>query len=120
MFLSNILLHHENKKSNSMKVEYLQIDQINSVADLVSQLSKGAGFMGYYLSKGVAILKEIVKDKNCIKWLSFPAAIISTGMRSTIKDALKRRYFGYIVTTCGTPDHDIARSVKEHYCGEFT
>jgi len=75
--------------------------------------------MGYYLSKGVAILKEMIKENKCVKWLSFPAAIVSTGIRGIIKDALKRRYFDYVVTTCGTLDHDIARSVKEYYCGEF-
>ena len=102
-----------------MEVEDLRIDQINSVTGLVNQWSKSGGFMSYYLSKGVAILKEMIKENKCVKWLSFPAAIVSTGIRGIIKDALKRRYFDYVVTTCGTLDHDIARSVKEYYCGEF-
>jgi len=109
----------KNEKSKPVNVEDLRIEQIDSVTTLINQLSKSGGFMGYYLSKGVAILKEMIKEKNCVKWLSFPAAIISTGVRGIIKDALKRRYFDYVVTTCGTLDHDIARSVREYYCGEF-
>ena len=107
------------KTPKPKEVEDLRIDQINSVTGLVNQWSKSGGFMGYYLSKGVAILKEMIKENKCVKWLSFPAAIVSTGIRGIIKDALKRRYFDYVVTTCGTLDHDIARSVKEYYCGEF-
>lgn len=100
-------------------VEDLRIDQIKSITELVDRWSKSGGFMGYYLSKGVTILNQMVKEKDCVKWLSFPAAIVSTGIRGVIKDALRKQYFDYVVTTCGTLDHDIARSIKEYYCGEF-
>lgn len=100
-------------------VKDLEVNQISCVSDLVSQLSRAGGFVGYYLGKAAAILKRMIEEEDCIKWLSFPAAIISTGIRGVIRHALEKGYFNYVVTTCGTLDHDIARSVKEYYCGDF-
>jgi deoxyhypusine synthase len=47
-------------------------------------------------------------DKNSYNYLSFPADIVSTGLRGALASSVK--YFDAIITTCGTFDHDIARA----------
>jgi len=61
----------------------------------------------------------MVKEKDCVKFLSFPACIISTGTRGVIKDLLKKKLFDVVITTSGTLDHDLARIWKDYYHGSF-
>jgi deoxyhypusine synthase len=79
------------------------------------------GFQARNLGYALDILEEMCKDKDCFKFLSFPAAIIATGNRGVIKEFVKRRLCDAIVTTCGTLDHDVARSYEPYLSGgEFT
>lgn len=99
------------KKVKDMKVP-------KDVDDLVRQMYESGGFTAKKLGEGVDILEKMVKEKARI-FLSFPACIISTGVRGVIKDLVKNRIADVVITTCGTIDHDIARSWKNYYHGSF-
>ena len=62
----------------------------------------------------------MIKDNNSQKFLSFVAAIISTGLRGIVKDMLKNKWFNVVITTCGALDHDIARHFSNYNEGSFT
>jgi len=87
--------------------------------ELVKQLYDSGGFTAKKLAIGVDILEEMIKQKNCVKFLSFPACIISTGTRGIIKELVKRKLFDIVITTCGTLDHDLARLWADYYHGHF-
>jgi deoxyhypusine synthase len=87
--------------------------------ELVIQLYNSGGFTAKKVGIGVDILEEMIKQKNCVKFLSFPACIISTGTRGVIKELVKRKLFDVIITTCGTLDHDLARLWENYYHGHF-
>ena len=87
--------------------------------ELVSELFESGGFTAKKLAQGVDILEEMIKEKDCVKFLSFPACIISTGTRGVIKELLKRKLFDAVITTCGTLDHDLARMWRDYYHGYF-
>ena len=87
--------------------------------ELVKQMGMSGGFTSKKLAAGVDILKNMVKDKDSLNFLSFPADIISTGTRGIIRDMIKEKWFDVVITTCGTLDHDLARSFKEYYHGSF-
>ena len=87
--------------------------------ELVKQLYNSGGFTAKKLTIGVDILEEMIKQKNCVKFLSFPACIISTGTRGIIKELIKRKLFDIVITTCGTLDHDLARLWENYYHGHF-
>ncbi|MBU3905236.1 MAG: deoxyhypusine synthase [Nanoarchaeota archaeon] len=90
-----------------------------SFSELVDQMGEGGGFSAKNLSTAVNILEEMNKDK-CIKILSFPACIISTGMRGIIAQMIEKGLVDIIVTTCGTLDHDLARAWGgKYYQGSF-
>ncbi|MEM2103930.1 MAG: deoxyhypusine synthase [Candidatus Bathyarchaeia archaeon] len=101
------------------KVEDFEISKPISIDMLVRQMLKSGGFTAKNLSLGVDILEEMVKDKDSLNFLSFPACIIATGARGIIKEMLKRKFFNVVVTTCGTLDHDLARCYRDYYQGDF-
>ncbi|MBM3898383.1 MAG: deoxyhypusine synthase [Thaumarchaeota archaeon] len=102
---------------NPKKVKDISIGK--SFSSLIEQMGECGGFTGKYLADGFGILEQMINEKNCVKFLSFPAAIIATGLRGVIKEFVKRRMFDVIITTCGTLDHDLARSWKDYLQGDF-
>jgi deoxyhypusine synthase len=90
-----------------------------SVDDLVLQMEKAWGFTAGKLALGVKILEKMIKEDECVKFLSFTGNLVATGTRGALKELVKRKLVDVIVTTCGTIDHDIARSWKNYYKGLF-
>lgn len=88
------------------------------IDNLVNQMRESGGFTAKKLAEGVDIL-ELMNRDNCVKFLSFPACIISTGARGIIKDMVKNRLVDVIITTTGTLDHDLARIWRGYYHGHF-
>jgi deoxyhypusine synthase len=107
------------KKQNLQPIEDIKISKKNSVDEIVKQMLKSGGFTAKNLSIGVNIIESMLKEKKCLKFLSFPACIIATGARGIIKDMVKKRFFDVVITTCGTLDHDLARTWKDYYHGDF-
>ncbi len=87
-------------------------------SELVDKLGQGGGFSAKNLSKAVDILEEMKKD-DCIKFLSFPACVIATGLRGVIAQMIEKGLVDVIITTCGTLDHDLARLWGPYYHGRF-
>jgi len=90
-----------------------------SVDDLVLQMEKAWGFTAGKLALGVRILENMIKDRNCVKFLSFTGNLVATGTRGVLKEFVKQKLVDVIITACGTIDHDVARSWKDYYQGSF-
>ena len=104
---------------NLKPVKDMKINEKSSVNDLVTQMYGSGGFTAKKLAVGIDILERMLKEKNCLKFLSFPACIIATGTKGIIKEMIRRRLFDVLITTCGTLDHDLARVWKDYYHGRF-
>ena len=89
------------------------------VASLVEDMGKGGGFMAKNLYEVASTLDSMCARERCVKFLSFPAAIVATGTRGVLIDMVKEGMVDVIVTTCGTLDHDIARTAGDYYEGSF-
>jgi deoxyhypusine synthase len=100
-------------------VQDIELTKTMTTNQLIKALYKSGGFSAKKVADGVDILEHMVKEKNCVKFLSFPACIISTGTRGVIKELLKRKLFDVVITTTGTLDHDLARVWKDYYHGSF-
>jgi deoxyhypusine synthase len=100
-------------------IKDIKIEGKITVDKLVRGMEESGGFTSKKLATGVNIVEKMVKDKNSLNFLSFPACIIATGTRGVIKEFVKRKWFGVLITTCGTLDHDIARSFEDYYHGNF-
>jgi deoxyhypusine synthase len=95
------------------------IDSSSSLSSIYDKMVFSGGFESRNLSDGVDILSRMVEEKQCTKFLSFVAALISTGARGIVRDMLKNRMFDCVITTCGALDHDIARTFAKYYAGDF-
>ena len=101
-------------------VEDFSITKDMQIDKIFEQMSKSGGFESRNLADGLYALTDMIKDKNCLKFLSFVAAITSTGLRGVIKDMIKKKWFDVVITTCGALDHDIARHFSNYNQGSFT
>ena len=100
-------------------VEDYTFSEKMTVDELVSQMEKAWGFTAGKLASGLKILEKMVRDKNCVKFLSFTGNLVATGTRGVFKELVKRKLVDVIITACGSLDHDIARCWKNYYKGSF-
>ncbi len=107
------------KKTAKTPVKDISLRKGMGADELVRQMTAGGGFVAKKVGIGVDILESMARDKECVKFMSFPACIIATGCRGVVRDIVKEKLADVIVTTCGTLDHDLARSWKDYYHGDF-
>lgn len=84
-----------------------------SVKQLIDSMRRIGGFSAQHMVRGIDIVGEMLNDKKSFNFLSFPADVVATGLRGTLAHAVK--HFDAIITTGGTPDHDIARAFGGTY-----
>lgn len=100
-------------------VEDYDFSKIVSLDDFVLQMEKAWGFTAGKVATGVNILQQMVKTRGCVKFLSFTGNLVATGARGALRELVKRKLVDLVITTCGTIDHDVARSWKKYYRGSF-
>ena len=96
-----------------------RISEGMSVSELAVQMEDSWGFTAGKVALGIKILEKMVKDRDCVKFLSFTANLVATGIRGVLKELVKRRLVDVIITTCGALDHDVARCWRKYYRGDF-
>ena len=100
-------------------VKDYRISEGMSVSELTVQMEDSWGFKAGKVALGIKILEKMVKDRDCVKFLSFTANLVATGVRGILRELAKRRLVDVIVTTCGALDHDVARCWRKYYRGDF-
>lgn len=101
-------------------VKDLAITGKTDISQIIEQMSKSGGFESRNLADGVEILSSMISDKECLRFVSFVGAIVSTGIRGIIRDMMQKKWFDVAITTCGALDHDIARHFSNYKEGSFT
>ena len=104
---------------NLVEVKDIKVKKGMSVNDLVKMMGESGGFTSQKLADATDIVEKMFKNKDCLRILSFPACIMATGTRGVIVDMVKNGYVDLIITTCGTLDHDLSRTWKAYYKGDF-
>jgi|GEM_PF-148758 len=100
---------------------------VDSPRTLIDQMSAAGGFTATKLAVARDILRGMKNEIDSVdgdvgkvaNWLSFPACLCATGTRGFFVEAIKRKMFNVVSTTCGMLDHDIARAYKHYYHGSF-
>lgn len=100
-------------------MEDLDLGKGVTVGSLVEGFRRGGGFAAKKLAVGVDILVDMLEDSESLNFLSFPAALVSTGVRGVFRELAEKKLFDVFITTCGTLDHDIARVYRSYYHGDF-
>jgi len=101
------------------KVEDVRIDDAPSLDTLIRRLEAGGGFSAKEVATGVDLLARILSDREMTTFLSFPADIVATGTRGVLATLVREGYVDCVITTCGTLDHDLARTFRPYYHGDW-
>ena len=115
------------KEDFDQPVSDYDLSQTKTVGELFEQMKVAGGFTATKLVKARDILRTAIDDtvnakkieKSVLNWLSFPACLMATGTRGFFIEAIKSGSYNVISTTCGTLDHDIARTFRHYYHGSF-
>jgi len=97
----------------------IEVGDGTTVKELTAQMLASGGFTAKKLGLACEIMRKMLREKQCVIFLSFPACIISTGTRGVIRKLVEERLVDVIITTCGTLDHDLARVWRKYYHGDF-
>lgn len=100
-------------------VKDIKVNGPVTVNELIKMMGESGGFTAQKLADSVDIIERMVKQKDCLRILSFPACIMATGTRGVIVDMVKNGLIDLIITTCGTLDHDLSRTWADYYKGSF-
>jgi len=101
------------------KVKDFEIRESTDPEEILKQMEQLGGFQGDKVAKAVNTLERMIKDSKSLNFLSFPASLVATGIRGVFREMVKRGWFDLVITTCGTLDHDLARSWGDYYQGSF-
>ncbi len=101
------------------RVQDVELRPGASVEALLAAFDAAGGFTAKKVAEGARIVRDMVRDRRCTVFLSFPAALVATGLRGVLRTLLERRWVDAVVTTCGTVDHDLARAWGAYYHGSF-
>lgn len=101
------------------KVEDIDLTRSANVKALVEAMGRGGGFTAKKIAVGVEILQTMFRRRGCTTFLSFPAALMATGVRGVLRTLLQQKVVDVVLTTCGTADHDLARVWQSYYHGDF-
>jgi deoxyhypusine synthase len=101
------------------KVEDIRIDDGPSLDTLVRRMEAAGGFSGKEVAEGVDLLAHILGDDAMTVFLSFPADLVATGTRGVLCELIRSGRIDAVITTCGTLDHDLARSFRPYYHGAW-
>lgn len=114
-----IVKDHFDSDYLSKSVNDYSINRNTLLKQILGNMADSGGFEGRHLANGIEILKTMIEEKTCTRFLSFVGALVSTGNRGIIRDMIKNKMFDCIITTCGALDHDIAKSFSSYYEGDF-
>jgi deoxyhypusine synthase len=101
------------------KVEDIRLDDRPGLDALVARMAAAGGFSGREVAEGVDLLTHILDDESMTVFLSFPADLVATGTRGVLAELLRTGRIDAVITTCGTLDHDLARSYRPYYHGAW-
>ncbi len=101
------------------KVRDFHASPSEDLASLMDGMGRGGGFMAKSLFDVSETFTAMCDRESCTKFLSFPAAIMATGARGILVDLVREGMVDVVVTTCGTLDHDISRTLADYYEGDF-
>jgi deoxyhypusine synthase len=84
-FIKEVIKH----RRIAVKIECL-FEVIISFSGLIKQMDASGGFSSKNLATSVSIMEDMLKDKGCIKFFSFPACIVATGLRGAIAQMIEK------------------------------
>ena len=99
------------------KIKDISLKEKNSAIDLANQLSP-TGFQASALGEAVDLIEK-AKKENATIFLSFTANLVASGLRGVIAEMCRKHFIDAIITTAGSVDHDVVKTLIEYGQGSF-
>lgn len=99
-------------------VKDLKVRADMGVRDLLEGYRSMGGFSPKSLIDAIDVWKRM-RQEGAKVILSIPAAPFATGLRGAVVEAVRQGLVQAIITTCGTLDHDLARTWGSYHRGSF-
>ncbi|TFG29536.1 MAG: deoxyhypusine synthase [Promethearchaeota archaeon] len=101
-------------KENLKKVKQFKIKKDIDIIEIINNL-KQTGFNAKRLALVCEIYKEMVDDKDCVKFFGLAGAMVPVGMQGIIHDFIEEDFIDILVTTGANLTHDIAETLGYHH-----
>ncbi len=117
MTFKNVSFKRKAGKVSLPSVKGFDVNGEMTVAEYVNKMG-GLGFQASELAKGIALLKEMKREK-CTIFLSFTSNIISSGLREVVAQLCREKAVQCIVTSTGSIEEDYMKSRANFLLGSF-
>ncbi len=98
-------------------VKAMKIDKNMKSSELVSRM-KETGFQARKLAEASDIFVEMIKDKDCVKFLGLAGALVPAGMKEVLIEMLEKKQVDVLVSTGANLTHDLIEALGEqHFIG---
>lgn len=84
---------------------------LKKIIDLMSD----TGFNGKRLAKACQILKSMINDPKCTKFLGLAGALVPAGMGEIIREMISKGWFDVVVSTGANLTHDLVEALGYHH-----
>ena len=101
-------------KERLREVNQFKINKDTDITSLIKSLL-GTGFNAKRLAVACEIYKEMVDNKDSVKFFGLAGAMVPVGMQGIIYDFIKEGYIDILVTTGANLTHDIAETLGYHH-----
>ena len=101
-------------KDKLKNVDQFKITENTNIINLIESL-KNTGFNAKRLALACEIYKEMVEDKECVKFFGLAGALVPAGMQRIIYDFIKEGFIDILVSTGANLTHDLAEALGFHH-----
>jgi deoxyhypusine synthase len=105
---------NKNFKEKLKEVDQIKITKNSDILEIINSL-KNTGFNAKRLAIACDIYKQMIEDKECIKFFSLAGALVPAGMQKIIHDFIENGFIDVLITTGATLTHDIAETLGFHH-----
>ena len=96
-------------------VEHIKISGAQTVDQLMQQFKNSGSLGAGRLSTACDIYEKMLRDKDCTIFLALSGAVVPAGMRTLVKDLIRKRLVDVIVSTGACMVHDAIEAVGGHH-----
>lgn len=101
-------------KEQLKNVEQFKITEDTDIKTLFESL-KNTGFNAKRLALACEIYKQMIEDKECVKFFGLAGALVPAGMQGIIYDYIKEGFIDILVSTGANLTHDLAEALGYHH-----
>ena len=101
-------------KQRLKKISQFDLKSNDNISDVIKYFSN-TGFNAKRLAVACDIYRQMILDKDCVKFFGLAGALVPAGMQGVIYDFIKEDFIDILVTTGANLTHDLAEALGFHH-----